>query len=703
MAPKRDDESPDAMRQVGQSVRQSAKRLAAAAAATGDPAPLLELEASERDTSPTATLPPGGEGLDAWTHHTTWRQSVAAPVHAFLGTEASGAVLLLLAIVVALVWSNSPWGDSYFSFWSSSISVNLAGHTIGTDLRGAVNEGLMALFFLVVGLEAKRELDLGELRDRRRLTVPVLAAVTGIVASVLLYVAITAASGAGGGWGVAVSTDTALALGSLTLVTSGHGTRLRVFLLTLLVIDDLVSLLVITLVYPSRIHLGALVAAGLVLVVLLSLREYGRRHQDDENSGIALFVISVLVGFGLWLALFESGLDPVITGLAIGLLTSAYAPKRAVLERGSELTRSFRLDPSPERAHAATLTLTGAISPNERLQYRLHPWTSLVVVPIFALANAGLHIDSAVIGDALTSPITWGIVVAFTLGKPLGILSAAWITAKGAPRRGKLPVGWRELLGTANSAGVAFTVSLLIASRAFHGASLADAKLGVLMTVALAPLLAAVAFHPLNKRTGQDALDASDLGVPDLVGDVDIQSDHVLGDVTAPVTLTVYGSFGCHGSAAASDAARRLLQRFPGDLRYVYRHLPLEDVLPGAAVAAEATEAAGAQGGFWDMHDALADEPEDIGLGRIYQAARDRGLDLDRFFTELGRHVYAERVARDMRTADASGVTGTPALFINGYRYGGALDLNCLAAEVERRITPAGCQIEDARQPPSWP
>ena len=700
MPQKPDEENEDTLGRVEHRLLESAEGLAAAAAARGDPGPLLNLEASERDAAATGTGGPTSTGADAWRHRTAWRHSLAAPVRAFLGTEASGAVLLLFAIAVALVWSNSPWRASYFTFWASSISVNVAGHIIGTDLRGAVNDGLMTLFFLVVGLEAKRELDLGELRDRRRLAVPVVAAFAGILASVLLYVAVTAASGGAGGWGVAVSTDTALALGSLTLVTAGHGTRLRVFLLTLLVIDDLVSLMVITFVYPSRIHVAALIAAGVLLVVLLSLREYGRRHQDDENSGIALFVVSVLVGFGLWLALFESGVDPVISGLAIGLLTSAYAPRRVDLERGSELTRSFRLDPSPERAHAATVTLTGAISPNERLQYRLHPWTSLVVVPTFALANAGLHIDRVVIGHALASPITWGIVLAYTVGKPLGILATAWITAKGAPRRGKLPVGWRELLGTASATGVAFTVSLLIASRAFNGALLADAKLGVLVTVVVAPLLTAISFRPLTARRGQDATAMTDMSIPDLAADVDIERDHVLGELSASVTLLVYGSFGCHSSAAASATARQLLERFPGHVRYVYRHLPVEDVLPGAQLAAEATETAGGQGAFWGMHDALAGDPENIGLGRIYEAARDLGLDLDRFFTELGRHAYADRVALDVRSADASGITGTPTLFLNGHRYSGAFDLESLTAEVERRLEAgpherlaSGCEV----------
>jgi protein-disulfide isomerase len=247
-------------------------------------------------------------------------------------------------------------------------------------------------------------------------------------------------------------------------------------------------------------------------------------------------------------------------------------------------------------------------------------------------------------------------------------------------------VSWRELFGTASSTGVAFTLSLLIASRAFAGLPLADAKLGVLVTIVLAPLLAAISFRPITERAGNDGTAESELSVPDLAAEVDPQLDHVLGNVAAPITLTAYGSFGCHSSGAAAVTAQQLLERLPEQIRYVFRHLPLEDVLPGAQLAAEAAEAAGAQGAFWGMHAALSDEPEDIGLGGIYRAARDLGLDLDRFFSELGEHAYAERVARDVRSADASGVTGTPALFVNGHRYSGAFDVESLAALLQRKL-----------------
>jgi Na+/H+ antiporter NhaA/protein-disulfide isomerase len=658
------------------------ENIAAAAAASGEPSLIVELEAaSDQDTVPAAGP------AERWTHHTDWRHGIAAPFQAFASAETGGASLLLLAIAVALLWTNLPWHSTYETFWSNTVSVNIAGHVVATDFRGVINDGLMTLFFLVVGLEGKRELDLGELRDRSRLTVPVIAGFAGIAASVLVYLAFTSGSskGGAGGWGVAVSTDTALALGALSLVTSGRGARLRVFLLTMLVIDDLVSLVVITIVYPTKIHLAALITAAVVFAILMGLREYGRRHRDDEGSGAALFALSVLMGFGLWLALFQAGVDPVITGLVIGLLTSAYAPRRTDLERGTELTRSFRLDPNPQSAHAASVSLSTTISPNERLQYRLEPLTSRIIVPLFALANAGLHINGTVISSAVSSPITWGILAAFAVGKPAGILAAAWVTAKGAPRRGKLPVAWRELFGTASVAGVGFTVSLLIASRAFTGSQLADAKLGVLGTAVLAPLLASLAFRT-GKQKPQDEPIPAKPAFADLATDIDTEQDHILGAPDAPVTVTMYGSFGCVYSAAGARAAREVLERLPGKVRYVYRHLPLDDLLPGAELAAEASEAAAAQARFWPMYGLLAEEAGSVSLQSIYRAARDTGLDLEQFFADLGTHAYVARVERDIASADESGVTGTPAFFVNGERYEGAFDADSLAARVERTL-----------------
>ena len=343
-----------------------------------------------------------GSGRSDSAGRTAWARNLGAPVRDFLSTETGGAVVLVGAALAALLWANSPWPHSYESLWGTRLALSLGEHTLSGSLRQWVNEGLMALFFLVVGLEAKRELDLGELRERGRVAIPVIAALGGMALCVGVYLTINAGGAGAGGWGTAMSTDTALALGALALVAPTGATRLRVFLLTLAVVDDLGALLVIALAYSDHVSLLALAIALALFAVLVALRFAGRWREPA----------AVLVGIGVWLAMFQSGIDPVIAGLAIGLVTSAYPPARGDLERATELTRSFREQPTPELAYVAQRSLTAAISPNERLQYRLHPWTSFVVVPLFALANAGIHLDGRLLSDALSSPVTLGIGLA---------------------------------------------------------------------------------------------------------------------------------------------------------------------------------------------------------------------------------------------------------------------------------------------------
>src|SRR4051812_29905451 len=334
---------------------------------------------------------------------TAWARNLAAPVRDFMQTETGGAAALLGAVVVALVWANSPWPDSYESVWTTPLSIRLGDTGISTDLRHWDNEGLMTFFFLVVGLEAKRELDMGQLRERRRVALPVIAAIGGLTLPIVIYLAFNAGGGGAHGWGGAMSTDTAFALGVLALVAPG-GTRLRVRLLTIAVVDDLVALVIIATAYTEHVSVVALAVALALFGALLALR-----YAPVGVRGPAAAVL----GVGVWVALFKSGIDPVISGLAVGLATSAYPPERARLERVTESTRSFREQPTPELARSAQLTLASAISANDRLQYRLHPWTSFVIVPLFALANAGIHIDGGLLSDAATSPITLGIVVGY--------------------------------------------------------------------------------------------------------------------------------------------------------------------------------------------------------------------------------------------------------------------------------------------------
>jgi Na+/H+ antiporter NhaA len=600
---------------------------------------------------------------------------MATPVRDFLATETGGAAVALTATVAALVWANSPASHSYETVWATRLSIRVGGTGLTADLRHWVNQGLTSLFFLVVGLEAKRQLDLGELRERRRLAIPVVAALFGIALPIGIYLAFNAGGPGAGGWGAAMSTDTAFALAGLALVAPRSATRMRVFLLSLAVVDDLAGLVVIAAAYTSRVSVLALVAAGALFGVLLALRwaRVGRRP------------LSIGVAVAVWVAIFKSGIDPIISGLAIGLATSAYPPSREDLERAIELTRSFREQPTPALARSAQRGVVSAISANERLTYELHPWTSYVIVPLFALANAGVHVNGSLLSGAFSSPITLGIVVAYLVGKPLGVAGGSWLASRPALRGPRSPISSPLLVAGGTCAGVGFTVSLLISSLAFRGRDLAEAKLGTLATVVLAPALTWVVLRlvrrlPRELRARQIAGTAQD--ILDLSEDVDPDVDHIRGPDSAPVTLVEYGDFECPYCGQAEQSIRQLLSSHGDEVRYVWRHLPLNDVHSTAQIGAEASEAASAQGRFWEMYDLLLAHQGQLEPDDLARYAGQIGLDVPRFQDELRRRDHAGRISRDVSSADESGVSGTPTFFINGRRHYGVYDLEALSAAV---------------------
>jgi len=605
---------------------------------------------------------------------TAWARNLTAPLRDYLNTETGGAIALLAAAVLALVWANSPWSHSYESVWTTKLSIQIGHSGISQDLRSWVNKGLMTFFFLVAGLEAKREIDIGQLRERRRVALPFLAALGGMAVPVAIFLAFNAGGRGAHGWGAAMSTDTAFALGVLTLMAPG-ATRLRVRLLTLAVFDDLVALLVIATAYTNHVEfvpLGVGIGAFALLIAA--------RYLPAGTRG----PVAAVLGVVLWVSLYKSGIDPVISGLAAGLVTTASTPDRSVLERVVELTRSFREQPTPELARSTQRSVAQAISPNERLQYRLHPWTSFVIVPLFALANAGIHVNGDVLSHAFSSPITLGILVGYVLGKPTGILLASALGLR-LGRNLRRGLSWPVIAGGGVVAGIGFTVSLLISSIAFHGRDLQEAKIGVLTAAILATLgswgvFRAIAHLPVWLRARQVAETEEEL--VDLSDDVDPERDHIRGGEDALVTLVEYGDYECPYCGQAEVVVRELLVSFGDELRYVWRHLPLNDVHPSAQLAAEAAEAAGAQGEFWEMHDKLLAHQDALSPRDLGRYAEELGLDTERFWDEVHHHVYAERIEEDVGSADSSGVAGTPSFFINGRRHSGAYDVATLTAAV---------------------
>ena len=459
--------------------------------------------------------------------HTAWARSFETPLRVFLRTETGSAAVLVAMAVAALVWINVD-AASYETVWQARLSVRLAGAGVSLDLREWVNSGLMTLFFFVFGLEARREFDMGELRERRRLALPLLAGLGGLIVPVAIYLAINTGPAARG-WGAAMSTDTAFALGMLALTRPRFPDRVRAFLLSVAVVDDLVSLVVIAAAYSQAIH-----PVPLVMAVGVPGHRAG-----SARAGIRAGVIYVLLGVAAWVAVLKSGVDPVVVGLVMGLLTYARPAARTDLERASDLFRSFREQPTAELARSAGSGLAAALSPNERLQLLYHPWTSYVIVPLFALANAGIVLSGSFLARAYASPITLGILIGYVAGKPIGIAGATWLLARLSRGRLRPPVGWAAVAGTGTIAGIGFTVSILIATLAFHGGQLQEAKLGVLSTAVVASavtwlLFRATALLPARLRirallgTSQRHHRPRRTGRPD--------RDHIRGPARAPVT-----------------------------------------------------------------------------------------------------------------------------------------------------------------------
>jgi NhaA family Na+:H+ antiporter len=398
-------------------------------------------------------------------------RSLARPVQRFLHVEASGGILLAVAALAALVWANSPWGESYRDLWTTQLSVDLGGHVISQDLRHWINDGLMTLFFFVIGLEIKQELVNGQLTTPRQAAVPIAGALGGMVVPALIYVAWNIGGAGADGWGIPMATDVAFALGVLALLGSRVPAELKVLLLGLAIVDDVGAIVVIAAFYSEGLSEGWLAAAagGLLLVVLL------------RQAKVRYLPVYAVLGSAIWLATFESGVHATIAGVALGLLAPArpFLPQVDADQIASEL--STDKDVTATEVRDISFRLRESVPTAERLQDLLHPWTSYLIVPLFALANSGVELSADGLGDAATSPITLGVAAGLVLGKLVGVAGAILLATRLGI--GRLPAGVtaRHIVGMAGVAGIGFTVSIFIAGLAFDDPALADeATIGIL-------------------------------------------------------------------------------------------------------------------------------------------------------------------------------------------------------------------------------
>jgi NhaA family Na+:H+ antiporter len=413
-----------------------------------------------------------------WLHSDRFlARNLGRPVMRFLHIEAAGGILLLAGTVVALTWANSPWSASYRDLWATEIAVDVGGHLVAEDLRHWVNDGLMALFFFVVGLEIKQELVTGHLSRLREALLPAVAALGGMVVPALIYAAINIGGDGSAGWGIPMATDIAFALGVLALLGERVPASLKILLLALAIVDDIGAIAVIAVFYSDDIHAGWALTAltGLALIAVLT------------KVRVWYIPVYTALGFAVWFATLESGIHATIAGVALGLL----CPAKSLLPAGDAAAIAGELSDDQQVTVAEIRTvsfrLRESVSVAERLQDLLHPWTSYVVIPVFALANAGVELSSGAIGDATTSPITVGVVAGLLIGKFVGITGAVFLATRAGVAALPAGVTMRQIGGMAMLAGIGFTVSLFISGLAFDIAALdAEAKIGILAASTLA-------------------------------------------------------------------------------------------------------------------------------------------------------------------------------------------------------------------------
>jgi Na+:H+ antiporter, NhaA family len=427
-------------------------------------------------------------------------RTVQLPIQKFIHTQGVSSAFLLVAAIIALIWANSPWSASYYHIWH--IELSLSG--LSLPIHAWINDAMMALFFFLVGMEIKQEVVQGELSDLRRAALPVCGGLGGMIVPALVFALFNHGRPGAHGWGVPMATDIAFSLGVLTLV-KGVPSELKIFLLSLAIADDIGAIAVIAIFYTDELRLESLFIAALILAVILLCRKIGFGRQ----------ILYAALGFGFWLAILRSGIHATIAGVILGFLM----PVRATTsledfgELSQEMTGKFRDALSAGDKPRAKRTL-GAMeylierteSPADRITRKLHDWIAFLVLPLFALSNAGVTFSAATFSGMLRNPIAWGVLFGLVLGKPIGVFAVSWLAVK--LRLASLPgsVSWMQIAGVGVLAGIGFTVSLFISALAFNDPTQLDAAKTAIL---LASLIAGVAGYLLLTRVSQQSATTS--------------------------------------------------------------------------------------------------------------------------------------------------------------------------------------------------
>ena len=588
--------------------------------------------------------------------------------------ENAAAGLLLVSTVVAILWANSPWAHSYWSLLDTHVGVAFGEHHFDMTVKHLINDGLMTFFFFIVGLEVTREFTIGELTDRARAAVPVVAAIAGLAVPAVIFLLLNPSGENAHAWGVVISTDTAFLVGALAIIKPKFPGRLRIFLLTLAVVDDVGALIVIAVFYSDSIQAAPLVVSMLLLAAIALVRFL------PAGRGPAYAVL----GFALWVGLYLAGIHPTLAGVALALLIPVFAPERRQVEDAVEVIRAFRQSPNSQYARTATRRLRQSISINERLQTDIGAYVSFLVLPLFALVNAGVRLDAASLTAAARSPLTWGIVAGLVLGKFIGITGATWFMRRTG--LGQLAPGLRlrRVTGGAALSGIGFTISLFIVDIAISEPARQDqARIGVIAASIIAFIGGWAIFHITDLVSPPEPIGLK------LIRPIDPERDHTRGNPEAALTLVEYGDFECPFCSRATGAIDEVRAHFGDDLLYVWRHLPMERVHPRAFDAARASEAAAQQGRFWEMARELFAHQDDLEWSDMYRYAVGSGCDIEKFDQDVRVQPtkVLQHVQDDAEDAEAMDLNSTPTFFVNGKRHKGPWDSASLIRALETSRT----------------
>lgn len=617
----------------------------------------------------------GSTATSDTTESSTFRFQDYARRYSFFRSDTNAAFALAIATAVALIWANL--GDSYSHFWHTEAGFSIGEFHFHLSLHEWVDEGLMTLFFFMVGLDVRRDITLGELRNPRQALLPIAAALGGLIVPILLYIALTSGSGYESAWGTVISTDTAFALGMLALIGPKNAPRLRTFLLAFAVIDDIGALSVIALFYTDDLKVEGLLVAGIGLILIWLLARRGAWQSFPY----------IIIGIITWAAMYYSGVHATLAGVLIALLMPVYAPRREDTNTTSKLFDLYRQAPVPGSAQAVRLSLTHAVPLNQRLSDFLPGYVNFLVVPLFALANAGIAITSDSISAAMSSAVTWGVVLGLVGGKFLGVVLGAWLVFRFVPSSRLHGLDMPRMAGIGALSGLGFTISLLVAGMAISDPEVQDqGRIGVLLASALALILATAIFRlgdrfaPLNPPSGEF-----------LPRPIDPEWDHLQGSgsFNAPVQVVLYTDYGPGKNTKFAHALWQSYYELNQDPRisYTLRHTAQN---PIAEYISLSIEAAAEQGAFVPYHEELSrvtDTNEHFGCDVVTEVASSLNLDMGRLRARIHSGADLPRIQQDLLDLpEELRESADPVLYINGRRVTGPLNAWVIGSRLREEL-----------------